>query len=58
MTPSTTLTFIEINGFEEIYCMALDVLDSLWVHMDAKYMDFPRVLQLVKHHVWEANVSA
>jgi len=41
----------DIQGFEEVYCMAMDVLDSLWVNMEAKYMDFPRVLQLVKLHI-------
>lgn len=31
--------------------MALEVLDTLWLDLDAKYMDFPRVLRIVRQHV-------
>lgn len=41
----------ENSGFEEIYCMAMSVLDRLWLDLDAKYMDFPRVLKLVRQQL-------
>jgi len=36
------------DTFDELYCQAFLLFDRLWVHADAKYMDFPVVIKRVK----------
>eukprot|EP01113_Clastostelium_recurvatum_P035490 TRINITY_DN4958_c0_g1_i2.p1 TRINITY_DN4958_c0_g1~~TRINITY_DN4958_c0_g1_i2.p1 ORF type:complete len:578 (+),score=133.29 TRINITY_DN4958_c0_g1_i2:26-1759(+) len=37
--------------FEEVYCIIFDVLDAVWVKMNAGYMDFPRVMATVRSSI-------
>jgi len=39
------------KAFEEMYCIAFHVLDTLWDEMNASYMDFPRVIAAVKKQI-------
>eukprot|EP00741_Cyanophora_paradoxa_P019903 tig00021178_g19208.t1 len=36
------------SAFEELYCLAFQVLDRIWVRTGATYLDFPRVLALTR----------
>lgn len=42
------------KSFDEIYCIALRVLDTTWDEMNASYMDFPRVIAAVKKQMGDA----
>lgn len=39
------------TSFEEIYCIAFQVLDKTWDEMKASYMDFSKVIAAVRSHV-------
>lgn len=43
--------------FEEIYCIALRVLDVTWDEMNASYMDFPRVISAVRKQMGDVFVK-
>eukprot|EP00696_Hemimastix_kukwesjijk_P003358 gnl/Hemi2/14136_TR4799_c0_g1_i1.p1 gnl/Hemi2/14136_TR4799_c0_g1~~gnl/Hemi2/14136_TR4799_c0_g1_i1.p1 ORF type:complete len:416 (+),score=110.82 gnl/Hemi2/14136_TR4799_c0_g1_i1:224-1471(+) len=36
------------NAFQEFYCVIFQLLDRVWVHMQAHYFDFPKVIESVK----------
>jgi ankyrin repeat protein len=48
------LLFDHEFAFEEVYTQALLFLDKLWENMQATYMDFPRVMVIVKEKATEA----
>lgn len=37
--------------FEELYCIAFQLLDRTWDEMNANYMDFPKVLSTVRNQI-------
>eukprot|EP01025_Chloroclados_australasicus_P004692 TRINITY_DN1121_c2_g3_i1.p1 TRINITY_DN1121_c2_g3~~TRINITY_DN1121_c2_g3_i1.p1 ORF type:complete len:305 (+),score=42.59 TRINITY_DN1121_c2_g3_i1:62-916(+) len=40
--------------FEEVYCIAMKILDEIWLEAKATYMDFPHILKQTKQRVQEA----
>jgi len=48
--------FDQPQAFQEIYCIAFQMLDYTWDEMKASYMDFPKVLAAVKKQL-EAILS-
>lgn len=41
----------------QVYCLAFEVLDRVWLEMRASYMDFPAVLQRVRGQLDSALCS-
>ncbi|KAL6072968.1 ELMO domain-containing protein 1 [Balamuthia mandrillaris] len=45
------ILFDHPHAFEEIYCIAFQVLDHTWDDMNASYMDFPKVMAAVRKQI-------
>jgi hypothetical protein len=39
------------TAFEEVYCLAFQLLDRTWEEMNANYMDFPKVIATVRSQI-------
>jgi len=51
--PLFNILFDNPNAFEEMYCVALQVLDLTWVQMNASYMEFRNVINSVRKIISE-----
>ncbi|EFA86617.1 engulfment and cell motility ELM family protein [Heterostelium album PN500] len=49
--PIFPILFSHKNAFEEVYCIAFQLLDITWDTMNASYMEFPKVIATVKQSI-------
>eukprot|EP01133_Synstelium_polycarpum_P003440 gene3440-3907_t len=49
--PIFPILFSHKNAFEEVYCIAFQLLDVTWDNMNASYMEFPKVIATVKQAI-------
>jgi len=46
------------KAFEEVFCMTFEVLDRIWLHEKADYMQFPHVMKKVEEKLTKAILKA
>ncbi|KAG7951542.1 hypothetical protein I3843_12G012000 [Carya illinoinensis] len=54
----TCMSFItdDEKAFDELYCIAFEMMDAQWLAMNASYMDFNEVLQVTRTQVGKKAV--